>query len=232
MTAIPTVSEADQQPLQASKWLKIQMLVDSEEMHSLFDALRPFHIVRTGTVCAPGSSEVSYERFLACYHDYVETLKRGELPAPATFRPLFSSVFSRSFDVFYAVPVAEGQQVVRLRRPAVQLQAHFMDYSSIDGKFRPMVLGPNSITWGVQFSYPQIFQDLNKMEVLKVDDSDAFPNTALFRTIQSWQRKHTVPTPFLVEGQQINIPMRLGKEAFSWVNHHPQLQKKNLQVIT
>ncbi len=46
---------------------------------------------------------------------------------------------------------------------------------------------------------------------------------------KQWVRDNTRATPFSVEGKKINATMRLGKNCFSWINHHPQL--KNLCVV-
>ena len=106
-----------------------------------------------------------------------------------------------------------------------------MDYSEHDGKFRPMVFGLDSVTWGLQFSYPQLFMDGRTKEAFAVVESEEFPNTALFHQLQRWMRQNTLPTPFLVDGKRVNSPIRLGKACLPWINRHPQLAPKHLQVL-
>lgn len=89
-----------------------------------------------------------------------------------------------------------------------------------------MVFGQTSLFWGVQFSYPQIFMDSGDPK--KVDGS--FANTSLFQEIRRWARDETRATPFLFQGERINVPIRLGKNCFSWINRHPQLLQYNLGV--
>jgi len=45
----------------------------------------------------------------------------------------------------------------------------------------------------------------------------------LFQKIKVWIRDNTRATPFLVDGERKNVPMRLGKKCFSWINTHPGL---------
>ena len=168
--------------------------------------------------------------FLAHYKSYIEELKSGRSPDPMNYRPLFSPAMTTTTEALFTIPIGVNQQIVRICKPIIQLQAHQINYSSVDGKFHPMVFGPDSISWGVQFSYPQLYQDPVTKEVTSVKDGDAFPNTPLFHTLQKWMRQHTVPTPFLVDGKAINVPMRLGKECFSWIDSHPQLIKKGISV--
>jgi hypothetical protein len=67
--------------------------------------------------------------------------------------------------------------------------------------------------------------------VEKVLGDSRFPNNQLYNSIRQWMRDHTVPTPFVVEGQRINVPMRIGCKCFPWINAHPQLMALGIQVL-
>lgn len=218
-------------PMQASKWLQIQALIDAEEMRALFDHLGDFAIYLAGSLTTRDAGSLSKSQFLTVYEKYAAALKNGQIPDAGEFRAVFSAVFSLSPQLLYAIPVENGKQLIRVSRPVVQLQAHSMDYTIYDEKFRPMVFGLDSILWGLQFSYPQLYLDPATKEVLQVNESDFFPNTRLFRDLQKWIRHQTIPTPFLVGSKQINVPMRLGKQCKEWINRHPQLLSKNIKVL-
>lgn len=211
-------------PLQASKWLSIQALVSEDEMESLLTGLGEFSIMMTSPSDSP---EIGHDEFLAGYRRYCQTIRNGDLPEPSAFRALFSTFWTKDETAYVKVPVS-GKLLCRAVKPVVQLQYHLMGYSKEEKKFRPMVMGKGSIPWGIQFSYPTLFQDQKAQKVLKVGDD--FPNTALFQEFRRWIRKETIPTPFLVEGKQINIPMRIGNQARNWINHHPQLCEYALKV--
>lgn len=220
------------EPYHASKWLSVALLIDSHEMQSLFDSLGPFFIFTVGNICKKGEGIISQETFLSCYADYVNALKTGIIPEDSNYRTIFSSAFSYAEDHLYALNVNESSQLIRIAKPIVQCQMHNLDYSTADGKFRPMVFGKDSVLWGVQFSYPQLFEDPKTHAVHKVEDRAEFPNTQLFKKIQKWTREHTVPTPFIILETVINVPMRLGKACFEWINSHPQLKQKSFKVKT
>lgn len=223
-SAIPT--------LQASKWLQQQMLLDEEELNQLFLELGDFTIYKVGVVAPLEKLEVPKQDFLGGYGDYIQKLKSGTVPNITDYRKLFSVVMTVSSDSLFAYRINENEYLVKIAQPVVQVQSHAMHFSKYDHKFRPMVFGPDSITWGLQFSYPQLYQDSATQAIHKVDDTESCPNTSLFRKIQRWQRKNTIPTPFLVENNKINVPMRLGKECLEWVNNHPQLREIGLKVAT
>lgn len=231
-TTLRVVTDPTVPSLQASKWLQQQMLIDSSEMKALFQELGDTFIVKVGAIVTMEDALVPVDRFLADYRRYVEELQQGNLPDIMAFRRLFSVVITSSLDALFACEVGPNQYVIKITQPIIQVQAHAMHYSTHDGKFRPMVFGPDCITWGLQFAYPQIYQDPKTMQIEKVSDEDRCPNTLLFRTIQKWQRTNTMPTPFSIGDKKINVPMRIGKNCLSWINQHPQLISQHIQVLT
>lgn len=217
-------------PMQASKWLKLPILMETQELESLFKFLGDFDIFQTTGILPLGGGKIDKVEFLRVYEEYLSSLKKGEIPDENTYRAYFSSVISTNDEALFALPVEGGRQVIRIRRPIVQLQSHRFDYSEMDGNYRSMVFGVDSILWGLQFSYPQICQDSKTKEVYQVVEGPEFPNTQLFKKIQKWSRENTVPTPMIANEIKTNLPMRLGKGCFSWINNHPQLIKKGLRV--
>jgi len=225
----PIVSLSTPKPaMLSSKWLYVPVLIDAQEMQELFKALGNFFIYKVSCITKKGVGGISQASFLQQYEEYIRFLQEGQIPPEDTFRHLFSSVFTYTEDALFAVEVQEERQIIRVQKPVVQLQPHRMGYSQADGKFRSKTFGPDTISWGILFSYPQLFQESQSHEVLDVDDH--FPNTELFRNLQKWVRHHTSATPFIIGDQKINVPMRLGKKCFSWINHHPQLIAKGIKV--
>jgi len=207
--------------LHLSKALKSQLLLDAEEMRALFDHLPPFSLYNVSQPIAP--DRVCFEDFLEQYAAYVEGIERGELIDEAPLRPYFSALLTTDPSALYAQEVAGGRVLVRAIAPVVQLQGHHFLFSEEQKKFLPAVRGHGSITWGIQISCPQLYQDPKTQEVKKVERSS--PNAALYHQLARWLRSNTLPTPFLFEGERINAPIRLGKRCFPWINNHPQLTK-------
>lgn len=211
-------------PLQAAKWLSIQVLIDLEEMRSLMEALGAFNIYSAQAV---SSSLMSVSQFLVAYEDYINELKRGHLPSEERFRPFFSQFWTSEPLAIVTVNLS-GKELARAVKPIVQVQYHSLSYSSLDDKFRSNVMDPQSFPWGVQFSYPQLFQEAGDQKVVKVDQT--FTNTEFFQKLRRWVRENTVPVPFIVKEQKVNIPVRLGKNCFSWINNHPKLKMIGIKV--
>lgn len=229
-------STANEKPLQASKWLQVQSLLSKNELANLFDFLEQslgnFFLFPCGVVCEKKQGELAKHDFLESYGKYIASLSTGQTPDAAAYRSLFSPALTLTTDALFTIPVGNDRQIIRIAKPVIQFQAHNIDYSPVDKKFHSMVFGIDSIPWGIQFSYPQLFQDNETRQVEMVKKTKNFPNTALFQLIQKWMRSNTIPTPFIAEEKTINVPMKLGKECISWINQHPLLVKKNIQVKT
>lgn len=223
-----TTERSEERSLQASKWLQIQVLLDVHEMESLFQDLGEFYIYRVGSIAKFGEERVSREQFLSEYREYVDALKRGEMPDVDKFRKVFANVLTVSSEALFSYKISPEEHLVRIAQPIIQMQSHSMHYSKDDRKFRPLVFGYDSLLWGVQFSYPQIYQDPATMQIKKVDQETM--NSALFRRLQQWLRLHTRPTPMVVDGELIKIPIKIGNACLSWINHHPQLKERGMQV--
>lgn len=212
-------------PFQAGKWQQVRLLIDAEEMKALFDELGDCYLYRLGGVLPREEKNFELDDFLSMYSHYIQSLKEGKIPEKTSF----SCAMTADLQALFSVLVGDDKQIIRIRQPVIQMQEHTIDYSREDHKFRSMVFGKESVTWGLQFSYPQLFTDPKTQKIINVLQAD-FLNTGLFRTLQKWVRKYTVPTPFIVEEKKIHVPFRLGKSCFSWIGNHPQLVSKGVTV--
>lgn len=214
----------------ASKWLKVQVLLQTEEMQRLVEHLAPFSLYSTGEPLQADNIEMSPQEWLAQYDAYIGELQEGRAPSFALFRRPFSVIWTADSSLLYAMPVAQERVLVKALKPVIQLQAHYFYYSSLDKKYHPMVLSKESVAWGLQFSYPQIYQDPRTKALSKVANSPEFPNTALFLRLVRWLREHSAPTPFIAEGIRKNVPIRLGKSCFPWIQQHAGLKERGIHV--
>lgn len=226
------ISSSTEPPFQASKWLSSQALIDGAEMEDLLKSLGNITLYLTGGVEQTGQGILPISDFLQIYRNYVESLAQGRMPEESTYRKIFSPAMSATPEALYTIPAGEGKELIRICKPVVQMQAHTLDYSPLDKKFRSMVFGSHSIPWGIQFSYPQMYFDNAAKKVVQTKALTDYPNTILFNTIVKWMRSHTIPTPFIADETLQNVPMRLGKNCLRWINNHPQLNAKAIKVKT
>jgi len=205
---------------QGSKWLKVPVLCDAEELEALFDD--SFFIVPlTGLF---DGKVVDAKRFLNVYAGWIEQLKQGMAPSDSQLREILACGWTETLDSMWLQEVPGKGFLAKISRPIVQVQAHYFSYSRIDRVFRSMSMGEGSIFWGLQFSFPQVFQDPKTMAI---QSTGKHP---LFEKLRLWSRTYTRATPFLVDGEKTNVPIRIGKGCFPWIGRHPQLVAQGIRV--
>jgi hypothetical protein len=202
---------------EAAKWLKIPVLLDVDEMRALFSALGSCTLVLLGRLVARDAAIVSQETFLQSVQQWIEALQKGRVPTQADLQRVLAAALTADLESLLLQEMGAGRVLVKPRRPVIQLQAHFFSYSAEEQKIYSGIFGKESIFWGVQFSYPQIYLDPKEQMHVKVGDQ--FPNTALFRTLQRWVRNATQPMKLYGKA----FPLRMGKGCCSWIHQHPQL---------
>jgi hypothetical protein len=213
---------------EAAKWLKLPVLADASELAFLFKRLGEIELYLLGTPSSKSELCLSQDFFLSAVQSWTDKLQRGESPTMADLRSTLACAMTSQSDCLWLQELQGERYLAKIRQPVVQIQAHFFTFAQEEKTFHSMVFGKESIFWGVQFSFPQIFMDPQSGEFKKVDSS--FVNSALFQEIRRWSRDETRATPFLIGDEQINVPIRLGKNCFSWIAKHPQLAVHNLGV--
>lgn len=207
---------------QGSKWLKFQVLCQREELENLFERLRPFFIFPlTGIV---DGNPISEEVFLTEYESWISGLKIGRIPENLALKKILAAAFTDDLEALWLQEVPGKGYLMKMAKPTLLVQAHWFSYSEIDGVFRPMSMGLESVFWGLQFSFPGVYQDAKTMELREVERGK------LFETVRLWVRDATRATPFVVGGNRINSPIRLGKLCFPWIGQHPQLQAQGISI--
>lgn len=212
--------------LNVSKWIKLPLLLEVDELKELFHSIPSFQLYQVQKVTEEGGGKIDLTAFLNHYASYIDYLKNS-LDPPSFFIPLFSPVISADEKSLTVLPVEGRRQLYKPCLPVIQMQGHSIRYSHVDQSFRSQVFGSEGISWGIQIGYPQIYEDPKTHAIVQ---TRALPNGILFHEIQRWVRKNTLPTPFLIDGVKQNMPIRLGKSCFSWINQHPQLKKQGIKI--
>ena len=215
-------SPAIEGPYEAAKWLKICVLADVKEFQALFDALGPFQLCPLGGLRTREEIAMPKEAFLELIQTWTDQLRQGTAP---TQRCAFALTLDPSC---LWLQEAGDRFLTKIRWPVIQIQTHYFTFAQEEKTFHSMVSGKDSVFWGVQFSWPQIFMDPLKQDLVKVDES--FTHHEQFVLIRQLLRDLSRPTPFLVQGQKMNATFRLGKSCFPWIANHPQLKLHGLEV--
>lgn len=222
------LEKAPETKFSVSKWLKHQVLLDVSEMEELCHHLAPLFLLNVSEIKPLQELEISLEQFLTSYREYISILKAGKIPLDRQIQRSFSCALTTNPAMLYAHSIGSDKYMAKPLKPVIQMQQHRFFASKTGGAIHPMVMSHESIHWGIQWAYPQIFFDGSTYS--KVSDATLFPNTALFTKLVKWLRAQTVPTTFLWEDKKIPTSIRMGKQCLSWIEHHAQLKEQKIKV--
>ena len=119
MTTFRVSSPIQEGLLQVSKWMKVQILLDQEEMIDLFEKLDPFYLIVVSKPVKEQNALLSQNDFLQTYLKYIHSLKKDRIVQDSYFRECFSCAMTRSKEVFYAMPVSEERFLIKPVLPVI-----------------------------------------------------------------------------------------------------------------
>lgn len=211
-----------QYSLQASKWIDIQFLIDEEEMQDLLASIGPIFIATLGKPVEgePKSALLPPELFLESYQKYIQMLKKGEVPDSRWLNETFTLAFTKELSDLCAIQIPPNKYQVKPRVPILQVQPHRVRYSPLEKKFRSMVFGADTFSWGLQISFPQLYVNPETDLAEKAAD---LSSGLCFKNLQKWIRHNTQTTRFEVDNETITTSIRIGNRCFSWM-HQPTPQ--------
>ncbi|MGK5594289.1 MAG: hypothetical protein ACSNEK_02900 [Parachlamydiaceae bacterium] len=230
MIKVQSVPASQAISFQASKWLHLAILCDVAELKSLFEALGEKRIVATAGVRNVGEEVINEAKFLENYARYIDALKNGVEIPPSQLFLWFTTAISVDLDHFFKIPVTETRGIIRVQKPVIQIQPHWFSYSLTDKKIRSGTFSLDNISWGLQFSYPQLYENPSSKQIHKVLLDPSFTNTPLFKILQKWVRENSRATPFKIGDDTINAPIRIGMQCFPWISQHKGLANKGIHV--
>lgn len=213
-------------PYEVSRARSQRVLLDPEEMNSLFQVLGSFFLFRTATKNElPAQDDRTEWRLL--YEEYIEQLKLGDVGRAV----LLSAFIAPSKESFYALSTPSKKIQIRPREPIIQITHHTFSFNPEEGQFYSQIFGAEALSWGVEWSFPLLFEEPFSKEVFKLTDAERWPALLLFKKWEGWLREHTEPVKFLSREKKEIAPFRIGKKAKSWAKELPALHKKGLTLL-
>lgn len=211
--------------LRCSKWLKTAFLLDREEMGDFWEVLASCFVVSPIQKVSKEKWQVSKDHFFTQYETYLSWLRSEEEFPPAALCKEFTLMLSAALDAFYAVGLSSDFFLIKARSPVVQLQMYHCFISRFDRKIYSMAMNADSFTYGLQISYPQIYEEPHTGQFKKLLLEEDFPNTILYKKIIQWIRHNTKPEIFLLGEEERVAPFRIGKKKKDFGSEHKRFKK-------
>jgi hypothetical protein len=216
-------------PFQASKWLYQRVLLTSAEIKNLFDLLGPpffFFLSKKGEqqdlVC-------SLDQFLSSYESYLTSLKFDEKRVDK--RDFFLAI-SKNLDPFYLMALNEQECVIKFKRPVILVELFSFHYLKNQDKFIEGAHLENEIRFGLQFSFPQFYQDFFTRKAIEHYKDQGCENTLYFKSLQRALREISEPLhlrhPF---GKKQRVSYRIGLGCKELIETHQDIKRQNIEIL-
>lgn len=228
--SIPLLS-ADQTPSQASfsKWISIDLLIDSNELNSLLTFCGSPLLLTMQNLSQSNPFYLDHAIFLQKYEAYIADLKKGSIPNFQEIRTYFYLFMTSHLKGISIKEFSADKKKLFYNNPLIEFKPICLNFSKVDQTVRVMPLSPRGILWGFKISFPGIVQKHQSSAIEPVSFKHD-PNGILFSRVRKWIRDHTKAAPFLIGSKKVNLPIRLGKKCFNWINHHPQLNATEIHI--
>lgn len=202
-----------------SKWQKIQVLLDPVELKALLQYLSPIFILNTSGVIPREKISIQVDEFVRIYEQYIAILQ-GKISRE---KISLSYALSQRLENFCMVQPSSNKYICRMIQPDVQIQTYSLLLDEF-GKPLSQVFSTDATSFGLQLSYPAIFQDALTGQVFSTT-KNTFAGWKLFSAIRNWIRSHTFPLPLHFKEKNSRLPIRLGPLAGTWITSHIDLNR-------
>lgn len=209
-------------PFLASKWQKFYLFLSPKEVENLFAFWSIDHLYLTGKVLERESLIV--KNWIEKYANVLNAFWEGGSERNKLFSSILPAVISISEESLYRQDVSNGF-LVHMKDPCFVLQEHWFRYVPKDEKIYPMNFTNESLFWGLQFSYPQIFQDSKTKKIYNANLESSFGNAKLLILLRKWIREHTKPVSLQVGEMKHSTLFRIGKEYIKKIEDHSQIKE-------
>src|SRR5690606_29212441 len=125
----PSIRRVEMEEYQAAKWLKVPVLASAEEFAGLFKRLGGFSLYRLGTPGKEDGLQITQDAFLDAVRRWIERLQAGQAVAMSDCRAVLACALSADPECLRLKSLSDGRSLVKIRRPVIQLQAHFFSFS-------------------------------------------------------------------------------------------------------
>ncbi len=218
MTQIPLLQNFNSASPHFSRWMHLDVLIDTEEMKSLFDFLGSFNMLSTTQIAScKNPFIVDNSQFLDIYEKYIQELKHGKEPSVSEFRPWFHLHWTTTLEGIARVELTKTLQKLYIPIPTILIKPICLQVSGVDHTIRISSIYPGGYFWGLRFSFPGLFQPVNSHTIEKLNPNN-HPNANLFKQLRVWLRKETL-SPLFTPPLKLDssIYLRLGNQCREWI---------------
>ncbi len=210
----------------ASRWVSVGLLMSAEEWKTFFQAFPRLRLYKVAAVVMEGAEELPFEEFYSLVESFATEIQTKLDMDLSSYRIPFSCALSESKESFTIQALPSQRVLLKPKEPVIQLRPLSFSISS-EGKIQTKSWGKNHICWGIQMSYPQLFQDPATQNIIQA--LSEHPHGVLFKKVLHWIRHHTKSVFLKGQEKSAAFSLKVGKESVYLLSKHEQCRKNGVE---
>ena len=227
---IPSSTLNKEGAFKTSKHQRVQVFLSKDEFLDLLESLGEFYIVEHSKVLSCNAKTLSNEELISRYQKYLDAIYKEEVSRDVLMS--LSLAISGDCSSFYKIELPDQRCMVKQKMPALLLQPFSFHFDRENQEVFTGVHTEERIYFGVEISYPTIFQEPHSLEtrfLLKEKDNQ---NTKIYKELTRRIRKMTVPTQLQINEKKKAFSFKIGVKQLLFAAKHPKLKKENLKLMS
>lgn len=213
-----------------SKWMNFQLLLNESELLELFKEIEVQHLLCLSHVGIYEDLYLSKQNYLNLYAKYLELLQKDTILESREIIKKLNVAIAYDFQDFYKIPLPDDKILIKMKSPSIQIKPFHFVYNHELEKFLPNVCSSSTIYFGLEISFPQIFQDPKTFVIKHIFKDQKLKSAQQFKKIRSFVRDHTQPARFQIKDNVKVATFRIGKKCINFAKSCPALKKEGLLI--
>jgi len=177
--------------LQASLWMTQRVLLTPQELQELFDSLPQFFLFSLSAIGPQERFALKRSTFLENYEAFFATLFEHKDARFQFHKKQLTVAMTADLDALHLVQAAQDKYLIHLHQPVIVIGLSVFHYDAESSKVMFTDHLQASIRVGLEFKFPQFYQDPKTMQPVKHFTDKTHLNTQLYKALQKWIRDHT-----------------------------------------
>jgi hypothetical protein len=218
--------------LQASLWMSQRVLLTPEELIDLFGFLPSFELYSLSHVGSKEGFHVSKERFLELYKAFFMSFFHKKDMSFYTFKKQLTVGMTCKEYTLYLTEPSSGPFLIHMQEPSVVIGPCVFHYDNAAKKILYADHMTNAMRMGLEFKFPQFYQDPQTLQPVKHFTDPSNPNTRLFKGLQKWCRENAKVVFLEKDAEERFSPgCKVGNQCLDQLSNFFDLQMQGYKAI-
>ncbi len=215
----------------ASKWLSFYCLFSDLELQSIIEKLEVLRVFNLSQVGNEKKLSLDKLDFFNFYKNYLEAMRLDQKEVLGEISKAMNLGVCFELEDYYKLSVGDNRFIIKNKAPIIQIHPFSFRYDRILHKFFDQAKSSDAIFFGLEFKFPQIYQDPKTSKVIEVYKEGIDINAKKFKILRRFIKDSSRPARFLIDGEKKVATFRVGLESKKIAKEQLSLKDNQIQFM-